>query len=94
MSTEYTNPKWDKEENPYSKQRETDTERIIHRHLKDKDDVITDEDIRSIRIGESAEPTTTGSEAAARFNEESDDISAEEEDITDSEPITPIDVLE
>lgn len=29
----------------------TDTEKIIHRHLSNKDDVITEEDIRSVRIG-------------------------------------------
>ena len=29
----------------------TDTERIIHRHLANKDDIITEEDIRNVRIG-------------------------------------------
>jgi hypothetical protein len=30
---------------------ESDTEKIIHRHLANKDDVITEEDIRNVRIG-------------------------------------------
>ena len=30
---------------------ESDTQRIIRRHLENKDDVITDEDIASVRVG-------------------------------------------
>lgn len=30
---------------------ESDTQRIIHRHLENKDDLITDEDIAGVRIG-------------------------------------------
>lgn len=30
---------------------ETDSRKIVHRHLENKDDIITDEDIASVRVG-------------------------------------------
>ncbi len=38
-------------ENVNGEQYESDTQRIIHRHLQNKDDIITDEDIASVRVG-------------------------------------------
>lgn len=38
-------------ENVNGDQYESDTQRIIHRHLQNKDDIITDEDIASVRVG-------------------------------------------
>lgn len=43
------------EQNIPSQPLETDTDRIVHRHLQNKDDIITDEDIRSVRVGLPAE---------------------------------------
>lgn len=41
------------EENPENENNrfESDTQRIIHRHLENENDVITDEDIASVRVG-------------------------------------------
>lgn len=58
---------------------ETDTDRIVHRHLQNKDDIITDEDIRSIRVGLPAEGDNPAVEVQALLhnkpNESSDTIS-------------------
>ena len=54
-------------ENTNGDQFESDTQRIIRRHLENKDDVITDEDIASVRIGMT--PPLDGA-TAARFEGE------------------------
>jgi hypothetical protein len=52
---------------------ETDSEKIVRRHLENEDDEITDEDIRSVRVVTTDdEPTTISAEAEARFTEDSD----------------------
>jgi hypothetical protein len=38
-------------EDPNNERFESDTQKIIHRHLKHEDDIITDEDIASVRVG-------------------------------------------
>jgi hypothetical protein len=38
-------------ENPNDDRFESDTQKIIHRHLENEDDIITDEDIANVRIG-------------------------------------------
>ena len=54
---------------------DNDADRIVHRHLQNKDDVITDEDLRNIRISTSTnEPTTTGAEAQSKFGFENPEI--------------------
>lgn len=54
---------------------ESDSQRIIHRHLENKDDIITDEDIASVKIG----ATPDFDEAtAARFK--GDEARKEKED--------------
>jgi len=74
---------------------ETDSDKIIHRHLKNKDDIITDDDIRSIRVGVSNETVLTGAEAQARFEDEEEPSEEKgEKNETDSEkPSTPWDVI-
>jgi hypothetical protein len=70
---------------------ETDAERIIHRHLSNKDDVITDEDIRNVRVG--VTPVVPDAATLARFEDEE-----EKENLNDSNqpgnPITPWDLTE
>ena len=59
---------------------ESDSQRIIHRHLENKDDIITDEDIRNIRVGanpaEMDEPTREliNEQEAFRGDQDSDHV--------------------
>ena len=69
---------------------ETDTDRIVHRHLADENDVITDEDLRNVRISTDLprpEETTVGAEAASLEEEEVDEKPF-------NRPVTPFDVVE
>ena len=70
---------------------ETDAERIIHRHLNNKDDIITDEDIRNVRVG--VTPAVPDAATLARFEDEE-----KKEDLNDSNqpgnPVTPWDLTE
>ena len=90
MQNNSPSPEADKNE---SKLFETDSEKIVRRHLADEGDEITDEDIRNVRIvGEDDEPTTIAAEAESQF-EKND---SEEETGTpgpDAKPGTPWDVL-
>jgi hypothetical protein len=47
---------------------ESDSQKIIHRHLNNKDDIITDEDIRNVRVGST--PAVPDEATLARFEEE------------------------
>ena len=91
-----TNPENKKDEN---KPVETDSEKIVRRHLENEDDEITDEDIRSVRVSPDIdEPVIPGAEAAARFtkgNLEKNNLKDEDIDAPDpkDKPITPWDVL-
>lgn len=67
----------------------TDTQSIVHRHMNDKNDIITDEDIRNVQVGETTEPVTIGAEAEARLEDED-----EEENNTGSKPVTPWDTID
>jgi len=87
-------------ENKNAERFETDAEKIIHRHLANKDDVITDEDIASVRVGMTPpmdEPTE------ARFENDSFGDAVEEEYLGDEdnvndknkdEQITPWDTVD
>lgn len=59
---------------------ESDTQRIIRRHLENKDDIITDEDIASVRVG--MVPPEFDAATEARF-EGDDAIEEVEDDLTD-----------
>ena len=88
-----TNPENKKGEN---KSVETDSEKIVRRHLENEDDEITDEDIRGVRVSiDGDEPVTTGTEAAARFTKGKLENNDENIDAPDpkEKPITPWDVL-
>lgn len=56
---------------------ESDADRIVHRHLKNKDDIITDEDIANVRIG--ATPAQFDEATEARFDEDEVREDAEDE---------------
>ena len=76
---------------------ESDTEKIIHRHLQNKDDVITEEDIRNVRVG--LTPTS-----AEREREEEDVTETIDEEVNTPEdgqdpdqtddPVTPWDTVQ
>ena len=70
---------------------ESDTQKIIRRHLENKDDIITDEDIRNVRVG--VTPAIPDAATLARFEDEE-----EKEDLNDSNqpgnPVTPWDLTE
>lgn len=70
---------------------ESDTQRIVHRHLQNRDDVITDEDIASVRIGMSPENFQTIGE-----DEPSETVANEENEAEDPENdrVTPWDTVD
>jgi hypothetical protein len=83
-----------------NKPMETDSSEIVRRHLEDENHEITDEEIRNVKIvSTDDEPTTTGAEAAARFEEEESEKKDKEpndkKDLPDADgtPGTPWDVL-
>jgi hypothetical protein len=56
----------------------SDTQKIIHRHLSNKDDVITDEDIANVRVGMT--PPILDEATEARFEDE-DKVDNAEDDL-------------
>ena len=47
---------------------QSDTQKIVRRHMENEDDIITDEDIRNVRVGMS--PPTMDEPTEARFEDE------------------------
>ncbi|MFL5809579.1 MAG: hypothetical protein ACJ749_08660 [Flavisolibacter sp.] len=80
---------------------ESDTQRIIRRHLENKDDVITEDDIRNIRIGMSPEFDEA---TESRFEDDEAKEEAEEEQLgpdedreeetTEGDRLTPWDTVD
>lgn len=99
MRMERFNQPSDADEQPGNKPIETDSEKIVHRHLRDKDDVITDEDIRSIRVGIPNEPEITNVATGTPVSDESanDTTASNSADASaeppSEEPLTPWDVI-
>lgn len=58
---------------------ESDTQKIIRRHLENEDDIITDEDIASVRVGMVPPEFDRATEARFEGDEAIDDV---EEDLT------------
>lgn len=76
--------------NPKEERFQPDTTKIVHRHLEDKEHIITDEEIRSVRISTELPPfdeVTTGAEAATNV------IKSEQEEPSDR-PVTPWNTVE
>lgn len=67
----------DNDENINDDRFESDTQKIIRRHLENKDDIITDEDIAGVRIGMT--PPEFDDATAARFEGDEARENAEEE---------------
>lgn len=78
---------------------ESDTQKIIHRHLENENDVISEEDIRNVRIGMvPPDAISTNEEAEERMNEEIEEVNNSNTDNNDTkpndEPITSYDIME
>lgn len=82
---------------------ESDTQKIVRKHLEDKDHVITDEDIANVRVGmvppqfdAATEARFEGSDAREEAEErllDSTDEPSEDENLED-EQITPWDTID
>src|SRR3954468_20094116 len=80
---------------------ESDTQRIIRRHLENKDDVITEDDIRNVRIGMAPEFDEA---TESRFEDDDSKEAVEEEylgadedreeEATEEDRITPWDTID
>jgi hypothetical protein len=82
---------------------ESDTQKIVRRHLENEDDVITDEDIANVRIGmtppqfdEATEARFEGNDAREEAEKEllSGTENMEKDENLDEEQITPWDTIE
>ena len=82
---------------------ESDSKKVVRRHLEDEDHVITDEEMQNIRVG--MEPAILDEATQARFGDEENLENTEEEilgedvdDIKEDEnsdgPITPWDTIQ
>jgi hypothetical protein len=74
----------------HDKRNYTDTSKIVHRHLANKDDELTEEDLRNVRISTDLPPEhtiTTGAEVASLTKKE-------EEEKPFERPATPWDVVD
>ncbi|MDB5207356.1 MAG: hypothetical protein JWR72_2431 [Flavisolibacter sp.] len=93
MNNESLEPK----EPHFKEQFETDSQKIVRRHLENESDIITDEDIRSVRIGISPSHEV---QSEQNLEELIDDIESEREKDDDTDvattdnPITPWDTIE
>jgi hypothetical protein len=90
-------PQNDNNEEQNEESFESDTQKVIHRHLENEDDVITDEDIRNVRIGMTP-PLDAPTEEAVREREEDEKIADkktinEDEIVPGEQGITSWDVI-
>jgi hypothetical protein len=75
---------------------ESDTQKIVRRHLENEDDVITEEDIRNVRVGMTP-PLDEPTEEAVRESEEkvADRKQIDEnETLPGEEQVTPWDLID
>jgi hypothetical protein len=89
-------PEGSKNSQQGEEQFESDTQKIVRRHLENEDDVITEEDIRNVRVGMSP-PLDVPTEEAIRESEEkiADRKQIDENEILPGEEqITPWDVID
>ncbi|MGZ3838482.1 MAG: hypothetical protein ACXVMS_06320 [Flavisolibacter sp.] len=75
----------------------SDTQKIVRRHLENEHDVITEEDIRNVRVGMTP-PLDAPTEAAVREREEDEKLAdkknlEEDQALPGSQEITPWDLM-
>lgn len=74
---------------------ESDTDKLVHRHLADENHVITEEELQSIRIGQTLPAGEAGEEVLDRDEKAADRKADGEGELTPgSEKVTPWDVVE
>jgi hypothetical protein len=86
-----------KQNTPDEQQRfESDTQKIVHRHLEDQNHVITDEEIASVRVGMSPPPDGPTQQAIKDAEDRiADDKSDKEDDtIPGAQKMTPWDTID
>jgi hypothetical protein len=91
MRQEFPEQDEQKNEDKPEERFESDTQKIVRRHLENEDDVITEEDIRNVRVGmmPPLEETMTKEEADRQFDELGETLEDKPEN---NKPITPWDV--
>lgn len=75
---------------------ENDADAIVHRHLADPNHVITDEELRSIRVGVSLSAEEKAGEASTESNENriaDTKTNSEDDTLPGAQKATPWDVL-
>lgn len=81
---------------------ESDTQKIVHRHLENKNDVITDDDIRNVRVGMTPSQMDEATEVRFESDDKIDELENEllgEEEVKDEKgdrkkQITPWDTID
>ena len=75
---------------------ESDTEKLVHRHLSDPNHVITDEELARVRIGMTPPPDAPTQEAVSNAQDHIADQKAidEDETVPGAQKSTPWDVIE
>jgi hypothetical protein len=81
---------------PQRKRFESDTEKIIHRHLSDPNHVITEEEIASVRIGMTPPPDAPTQQAVHEADDRIADKKSIDEDNTapGAQKSTPWDMID
>jgi hypothetical protein len=80
------------ENHPAQQPFESDTQRIIHRHLENEHDIITEEDIRNVRIGATpAVPDGPTEELIREYEDKTEE--ADGENVPENQKTTPWDVI-
>ena len=75
---------------------ETDTQKLVRKHMEDEDHVISEEEIASVRVGMSPPPDAPTRQAIEEAEERISDNKADsEDDLTPgSQKVTPWDVID
>lgn len=85
-----------KQQNPSSREGEfqTDTQRLMRKHMADQNHVITDEDLAKVRVGMSPEPDEPTKEAIKEADDRIADSKTinEDETLPGAQKITPWDL--
>jgi len=82
----------------------SDTQKIVHRHLENENDVITEDDIRNVRVGMTPTPMDEATEARFEGDDKIDEVEDEmigeqkeeetDEKVAGKKRITPWDTIE
>ena len=84
-----------KEQINYHREKESDANKLADKHLADQDHIITDEDMRKIKVGVTGEPDEPTRQAVQEAEDRIADHKADSEDDTvpGAQKSTPWDVI-